>query len=500
MKKYLLSSILLIAASFVTQSISAYDFSEENEDGVTIYYNVLNENDKTCEVTAPEIINGWSSAVVMTHYIGDVVIPSTANGYQVISIGDRSFLCCRKVTSVKIPSSVTYIDRHAFTCCSGLSSITIPNSVTTIGNSAFQDCTSLTSLSIGSSVKTIGELAFFNCNKLTSLEIPGSVTTIKKEAFGRCDGLTTVFIPKTVSTIGSNPFAFCPNLEKITVEDGNTRYSSMDNCNAVIETRSNTLVIGCKNTVFPDGITAIGDYAFSSCIGLTSFIIPNTVKSIGILAFHECSNLNSIIIPESVTTIGLQAFGYCTSLSSVTIPSSVKSIDSYIFTNCSNLTTITSLITDVFKTGSLAFNGCENATLYVPKGLVDIYKSTSDWNRITNIEEIPDIIQLALACNDKGKVLINGSNVFTNDMGNLDVYDGVNNTFVFLPGNDCKLKQVLVNGEDVTGTVKDNQLITTISEGSKMYVNFAQTDADVNGDGNVDISDVVELVNIILGQ
>ena len=500
MKKYLLSSILLITACFVTLSVSAYDFCENNEDGVTIYYNVLNEKDKTCEVTAPEIINGWSSAVVMTHYIGDVVIPSTANGYQVISIGDRSFLCCRKVTSVKIPSSVTYIDRHAFTCCSGLSSITIPNSVTTIGNSAFQDCTSLTSLSIGSSVKTIGELAFFNCNKLTSLEIPGSVTTIKKEAFGRCDGLTTVFIPKSVSSIGPNPYAFCPNLEKITVEDGNIRYSSKDNCNAVIDTRTNTLVIGCKNTVLPNGITAIGDYAYSSCIGLTSFIIPNTVKSIGVLAFHECSNLNSIIIPESVTTIELQAFGYCTSLSSVTIPSSVTSIDSYIFESCSSLTSITSLITDVFETAGLAFKGCENATLYVPKGLVDTYKSTSGWNRISNIEEIHERIPLAMACNDMGRVVINREINFTNKMAEVSIFDGIENYFSFAPYENCELGQVLLDGLDITKTVKENQLKAIIRENSHMMVIFVPKGADVNRDGSVDISDVVALVNIILGQ
>ena len=173
------------------------------------------------------------------------------------------------------------------------------------------------------------------------------------------------------------------------------------------------------------------------------------------------------------------------------------------FSGCSGLTTITSYITEVFETGNYAgtsaFEGCENATLYVPYGLVSTYQSTKDWNRITKIEEIPGI-SLAMACNSKGKVTVNDGVQFTNDMGEVSVYDGTDNTFVFTPEENCKLEQVIIDGFDVMSSVKDNKLTAKIRENSKMIVTFSKSSGDMNNDGNIDISDVVTLVNMILGQ
>ena len=189
----------------------------------------------------------------------------------------------------------------------------------------------------------------------------------------------------------------------------------------------------------------------------------------------------------------------CTGLTSITIPNSVTTIGSYAFESCFGLTSITSYITDVFKTGRNAFSGCNNATLYVPKGLVGAYQSTADWNSIEKIEEMPGIT-LAMACNNKGKVTVNGGVQFTNDMGEVSVYDGTDNTFVFTPEENCELEQVLIDGLDVTLSVKNNQLTSKIHNNSKMIITFSKTGYDVNGDGAVDISDVVKLVNFILGQ
>ena len=233
------------------------------------------------------------------------------------------------IKTVVVTNGVTSIGKYAFISCSGLTSVTIPNSVTSIGGGAFEDCDSLTSVTIPNSVMSIGGSAFSACSGLTSVTIPNSVTSIGNEAFNVCSGLTS-----------------------ITVESGNTVYDSRENCNAIIKTSTNELIVGCKNTIIPNSVTSIGEAAFEGCIGLTSVTIPNSVTSIGHAAFYGCSGLTSItvesgntfydsrencnaiiktstnelvtgckntVIPNSVTSIGQAAFYYCSGLTSVTI-------------------------------------------------------------------------------------------------------------------------------------------------------------------------------------
>ena len=197
------------------------------------------------------------------------------------------------ITEVVIPDTITFghyncevkeIGFGAFLGCSGLSSVTIGNSVTSIGEEAFWECSALTSVTLGKNLTSIGYGAFYDCSSLTSITIPNSVMGIGERAFMGCSGLTS-----------------------IRVEDGNTKYDSRENCNAIIEIATNTLISGCQNTIIPNSVTSIGDSAFAGCTGLTSIIIPNSVTSIGNRAFAWCSSLISVTIP-SHTTIGEDAF------------------------------------------------------------------------------------------------------------------------------------------------------------------------------------------------
>ena len=134
-------------------------------------------------------------------------------------------------------------------------------------------------------VTSIGNNAFINCVNLTSIAIPNTVTSINSLSFGACNSLTSITIPKSVTFIHERAFSPCSNLTSIIVESENTKYDSRGNCNAIIETSTNTLILGCKNTVISTTVTSVGNGAFFYCSGLTSVTIPNSVTSIGYSAF-----------------------------------------------------------------------------------------------------------------------------------------------------------------------------------------------------------------------
>ena len=309
MKRKSITTIMLtVLLSMVGAQVYASDIAAKNADGITIYYKWTNNNQEL-SVT----YRGNSYKEYSNEYSGNVTIPEMVNFngevYSVTSIGDGAFYDCNNLTSVTIPNSVTSIGLEAFFNCSALTSITIPENVSDIGKFAFSGCTSL-----------------------TSLTIPNSVTVIYSYAFQNCTGLTSVEIPSSVTEIGPYIFTHCVNLTSIVVANDNPIYDSRDNCNAIIETATNTMVVGCSATQIPNSVTEIAGYAFEGCKGLTSITIPNSVTEIGCFAY--CTNLTSITIPNSVSRIGDNTFLLCESLTSITIPNRVKSIGSYAFWDC----------------------------------------------------------------------------------------------------------------------------------------------------------------------
>lgn len=260
---------------------------------------------------------------------------------------------------------------------------------------------------------SIGKRAFAGCYGLTSIVIPSNLTSIGDDAFQNCSALTSISIPSNLTSIGDNAFYNCNGLLSIQVENGNLVYDSRENCNAIIKTADNTIILGCQNTIIPNSVTIIGDNAFYSCADLTSISIPTGVEIIGDCAFCGCKGLTTIDIPNSVTSIGKYAFASCEGLTSVTIPNGVTTIDEYAFAWCSNLLAITianSVTTigegafirtglkdmycyseQVPETGNNIFDySNREATLHVPAASVEAYSNAEQWKDFGIIVALTD--------------------------------------------------------------------------------------------------------------
>ena len=273
-----------------------------------------------------EYLLNEDGTVTLSHWDGEeesLVIPGELDGRQVTVIGDG-----------------------AFSTCTGLKEVTVPDSVTQIGGSAFYDCSGLVSVSIPDSVTCIGDHAFCLCTALKDMSIPDSVTRIGKMAF-TASALHDVAIPASVEEIGRWAFGTCLSLTDIEVSPENENYMVLGH--ALVETKTKTLICypcGLTDSEYeiPEGITRIGNNAFSFCDNLVHITIPEGVTEIGELAFSDCRFLTDINIPQSVERIGDLGFCNCKRLTDLMIPDSVTEF------------------------GRDAFNMCRDLTLTVPEG------------------------------------------------------------------------------------------------------------------------------------
>ena len=239
-----------------------------------------------------------------------------------------------------------------------ITAITLPSGITTIGNYAFSDMTNLSKISLPSSLLSIGKNAFYHCASLSSITIPANVDTIVPFAFAGCSALTS-----------------------IRVNAKNTTYDSRNSCNAVIHTATNTLAVGCQNTVIPADVVKIGDAAFERAT--FSYIeIPNTVTEIAQYAFYGCEYLTTIDLPDNLTTLGYAAFRHCNALNEVVIPSTVTQVEGSTFSGCTSLTSI------VVESGNTKYdsrNSCNAIIETATNTLIAGCQNTVIPNNVTSI-------------------------------------------------------------------------------------------------------------------
>ncbi len=330
--------ITLVLMVFAIEEVQAYDLIGLSPSHHILYLNILDAENHTVGVTYP--FHGGS-----TYYYnhdmpeGDLIIPETltigSNTWTVVEIMDNAFYKC-PITSVEFPNTITAIGDYAFFECR-LSSLDLPDAITTIGDWAFGHVR-IQELTLPESIDSVGNRAFIGCLRLTSLTLPEKgvhygdgcftntrlvtlalpegLTTISPSMFLMCERLTNVAFPSTLTSISSDAFAYCTRLLEIqipssvtvigagnnpfrgsqsvisiSVEEGNPVYYSEGNC--LIERDTKILVVGCRNSVIPDDVFAIGKYAFERGVE-GPLCLPVSVTSLGESAFYNCPSINKI--------------------------------------------------------------------------------------------------------------------------------------------------------------------------------------------------------------
>ena len=409
-------SVFCLLALLLPCCVSAHDFIVDG-----ICYNITSEEKKTVEVTFNSDEKLESN--YRKFYKDVVFVPEKVEfdgkEYTVTAIGEKAFHLNDELLSVVMPKTIVSIGHDAFANCPKLKSLTIPENVQELKNSAFMGLPSLEYLTVDEKneffdsregcnaiiktksntlyvgcrttvipdgVKVIANGAFTTCSVGRDIEpfeitIPKSVEVIESQAFAGCrplkkitfseglksighwafnaTSLESVVIPASVNDISPRAFNRCDSLKVIKVKKGNKVYDSRKGCNAIIESESDKLVLGCNESEIPEGVKIIGADAFAEC-AIKDVQFPSSLELIEFSAFKGCRELKKVVVPGNVKVIESSAFNR-SSIEEVIIEDGVEKIGSGAFSDCKKLKNVTLPISleniGDYRFESL-FNGC----------------------------------------------------------------------------------------------------------------------------------------------
>lgn len=431
---------------------------------------------------------------------------------NVETIEGGTFNGCHSLTGTSLPEGLTAIESGTFANCDSLISITIPDAVLNIGSYAFAECSSLRIVAIPCGVTSISPFMCYGCSSLESVILPDSIEYIGAAAFSGCS-ITYLEIPKSVTVIEDQAFWNCSNLYKITNNsslellfgsetngavayfakvlvdsEGNKTYADsiyLETADGFLFEYSEDRYIlvayvgdedtvtlpesikgcsyeiyqfnGAKHVIIPDGVTMIGDYAFSSRSVegnvLESVTIPDTVCYIGNYAFEYC-NIKSISIPDSVIDIGNYAFRGCSKLEKVLLPSNLTYIASGVFSSCSSLKTIT-IPDTVYSIGGQAFAYCrELREISIPQSVSSIGGSAFAYCDNLQSILIPESVTFIGHC----AFPANAEVIFEGKNANFQMLDGI------LYNSD--LTEIVYVDPQIAGEIVLPDTLTTIGDGA----------------------------------
>lgn len=337
---------------------------------------------------------------------------------------------------------------------------------------------------INYTVDEIGEKAFYNKSQLTSVTIQGNkLTKIGKYAFGYCTNLVSITLPSSVYSIGASAFESCSSL---------------------------------KSIVLPESLTGLEANLFSACTSLESLTLPSNITYINSRAITLCHSLKSLVIPNSVTRLAASCISSNAKLENVTLPNKLTDIPESFLSNCEALKNV-SFPSTLRTIGKNAFVSCGFERVMLPDGITEIKDGAFQQNENLSTATIPrDIKTLGNVYTYCGKLrrlychapapVMPGEYAFSPgayfaDAVLLVPQGKVNDYKTASRWSSFKnIREEIKGDADADGKVDVsdvNEIINLILNQGKLV---SLIGADVNGDGKVDVADVNDIINLILNQ
>ena len=349
---------------------------------VTVVVSVFSSYACAADLSSIKFENIGNNCIILrcnTDAEGKLDIPQTVNGKTVISVNEKAFYGCEKLTEINLPETVESIGESAFSACTSLTEFDMPDSVVSLGKSVFSMCYALKSVSLSQSLSYIPDETFYMCISLRDVDFPDSATLICKNAFSGCSSLKKLVLPETVSDISSSCFSSCTSLESI---------------------------------YLPLSVSLISQNAFEKCAELKNVYYQGAYKDfqcITILSGNNALAPGNVILnhnhkqaaEKSIVTATCTQSGY----TEYNCPCGLNFADDYIEALGHNLTEfITIQDSDCVNTG-LAYLKCSGCSFYE-----EIILSAKQHTPVVDVAVNPTCVETGLTqgshCSGCGKVLV----------------------------------------------------------------------------------------------